>query len=69
MLFVVTNGVPAATPMGGVQYNNALFPTIEACTAFLDSDEGKAVTEYLQETVRYKHMLASFVCVPAEKQG
>jgi hypothetical protein len=69
MLFVVTNGVPAETPTGSVQYNNSLFPTMEACMSFLGSDEGKSATEYLQEISRKKQMLAGFACVPAEKQG
>ena len=49
-LFLITNGVVAEHPSGMIP-NKKVFPTQEACTQFLESDDGKKAMVYLETVV------------------
>jgi hypothetical protein len=67
LLFLITNGVAEKQPSTSVP-NKRVFPSAEACMAFIDSDEGKSSKARLDAMLTSREMLfeAKLACVQVE---
>ena len=63
-IFAITN---PTEPLGGLTYNRGAFPSQEACSAFIESDEGLALTLPIKMAAENSRSLrVAFVCVATE---
>lgn len=62
-LFLVTS---PEQPVHAMTYNQSAFPSEEACTGFLDTDEGKVVSGSIKMMGYGQGLLVKFACIEAK---
>lgn len=67
ILFAIVNGAPSDKPAGALAYKAEMFPTEEACVAFVKSDEGMAVIQTVAKMAAEREMAIRVACIKDAK--